>query len=210
MKKIVCLILCLYMLPIIVIAQEIGKDAVVAASNMNVLYMGIANPIEIAVPGVPNNKVTATVTNGTIKKVPNGWEVTPAGLNESIITILVDNKKVADKKFRVKAIPDPVAVISGKYSGAISKADLLSSDILEVKLPDFALNLKWEIESFTLLVQNEIGESQEFAKGNKVTDRMKTLMTRLSRGQTIIFKDIKASGPDGKIRDLAPLSLKIE
>ena len=48
--KTICLILSLLMITFILNAQEIGKDAVAAEVIMIVLYRGISNPIEIAVP----------------------------------------------------------------------------------------------------------------------------------------------------------------
>src|SRR5690606_15329076 len=34
--------------------------AVIAADKMNVVYRGVANPMTISIPGVPDNKVTAS------------------------------------------------------------------------------------------------------------------------------------------------------
>jgi hypothetical protein len=39
---------------------------------------------------------------------------------------------------------------------------------------------------------------------------MRSIISDLKSGQYIIFKDIKAIGPDGKLKDLNPLVLKIE
>ena len=40
--------------------------AVVAADKMNVLYAGIDNPVSIAVPGIPSDKIKVAITDGTI------------------------------------------------------------------------------------------------------------------------------------------------
>ena len=100
---------------------NVNVNGVAAATKMNVLYLGIANPIEIAVPGVTSDKVSATITNGTINRTTSGWEVKPSSLNDLVLTILVDNKKVNEKKFRVKPIPSPVAVFAHKSNGTVSK-----------------------------------------------------------------------------------------
>lgn len=173
------LVLCLLMLPIIVPAQEIGKDAVVAATKMNVLYRGLANPIEISVPGVTSDKVTATTTNGTIKRVTNGWEVMPGEQTESIITISANNKKVSEKTFRIKNVPNPVAVFAGKYNGTASKDIAAKTEALEVKLIDFDWDLKFEIESFTLAFSKDGFDREITSKGNKLTDEMKSIISDL-------------------------------
>jgi hypothetical protein len=155
MKKMVGMILFLVMVPIIVNAQVTSQYAVVAATNMNVLYLGIANPVEVAVPGVLSDKVTVTLSNGTIRKVSNGWEVFPANTGESVFIISVNGKKVADKTFRVKTIPFPVAVFAGKNEGAVSKTEVLKVEALEARLPDFAWDINFKINSFSLLMSDE-------------------------------------------------------
>jgi gliding motility-associated protein GldM len=210
MKKMFVTLIFMIMIPFIIDAQRTSQDAVVAATNMNVLYLGIANPVEVAVPGVLSDNVTVTLSNGTIKKVSNGWEVFPSNTGESVFTISVNGKKVADKTFRVKTIPFPVAVFAGKNVGAVSKTEALKVEALEARLPDFAWDINFKINSFSLLMSDESGDRMEFAKDNRITERMKSLLTSLQRGQTIAFKDIKATGPDGRIVALNPIILKID
>jgi len=198
------------MFPILVSAQESGTDAVVSPVKMNVLYRGLPNPIEIAVPGVTSDKVTATITNGTIKQVTKGWEVMPGDLGESVITVLVNNKKVSEKTFRIKNVPLPVAVFTGKNSGSVSKEIAIKAEAIDVELKNFDWDLKFVVASFTFLFSDGINDFQEISNGNKLTDKMKSFLSGFQSGQTIVFKDIRAIGPDGRIRELSPVILKIE
>lgn len=98
--------------------------AVVSPTKMNVFYIGPENPVSISVPGVPNNKVVASISGGggTLTKNPKGTgadyivKVTQQG--EATISIIadMDGKKInmGAMKFRVKRVPDPVAKIAGK------------------------------------------------------------------------------------------------
>jgi len=208
--KTICSIFCLLIIPFFVNAQEIGNNAVVTSVNMNVLYRGMANPIEIAVPGITSDKVSAIITNGTLSKTANGLSVSPGEQAESIITILVDNKKVSEKTFRVKNVPNPVAVFAGKYEGQIAKDIALNTDILDVELKDFLWDLHFEIERFTLLCSQDNIDREESSNGNKLTDKMKSLISGIKPGKMIVFKDIKAISPDGKIRDLNQIVLTIK
>jgi len=109
----------------------------------------------------------------------------------------------------VKPIPAPVAVFAGKVNGSLSK-DALTKATLEAELKDFLWDLKFEIESFTFAFSKD-GYDREFtSKGNTLTEEMKSLLSDFKRGQSIIFKDIKALGPDGKIYELSPVILKID
>ena len=208
--KTICLIISLSIIPFFVNAQKIGNDAVVASVNMNVLYRGMANPIEIAVPGVTSDKVTAIITNGTLSKTATGLSVSPGEGTESIITVFVDNKKVSEKTFRVKNVPNPVALFAGKYEGQIAKEIALKTDILEVELRDFLWDLKFEIKSFTFFCSQDNIDREESSNGNKLTDKMKSLISDIKPGKMIAFKDIKAIGPDGKIRNLNQIVLTIK
>ncbi|HBZ21064.1 MAG TPA: hypothetical protein DEO60_08055 [Bacteroidales bacterium] len=210
MKKMFGMIILMIMIPFIVDGQGTSQDAVVAATNMNVLYLGILNPVEVAVPGVLSENVTVKLSNGTIKKVSNGWEVVPANVGECVLTISVNGEKIADKTFRVKTIPYPIAVFAGKGAGVVSKAEALKVEVLETSLPDFAWDINFKINSFSFLLSDESGDKMEFAKDNRITEKMKLLITNLQRGQTIAFKDIKATGPDGRTLALNPIILKID
>jgi hypothetical protein len=122
----------------------------------------------------------------------------------------VNGKKVADKIFRVKTIPSPVAVFARKNSGAVSKEVALKVETLEAELADFGWDMSFKINSFSFILSDGSGDRVEFAKDNRITERMKSLMTSLQTGQSIYFKDIKATGPDGRTVALNPIILKID
>jgi hypothetical protein len=208
--KTIYLISCLLMLPLIITAQEAGKDAVVAPVKMNVMYRGMANPIEIAVPGVASDKITATVSNGTIKKVGSGWEVSPGDASECVVTVLVDNIKVSDKTFRIKLVPNPVAVFAGSYDGSVTKEIALKTEALVAELINFDWDLKFTIKSFTFFCSDGKYDYEEVSTGNKLTDKMRSLISNCKTGQNIVFKDIISEGPDGRSRNLNPIVLRLK
>ena len=51
---------------------------------------------------------------------------------------------------------------------------------------------------------------EESSSNSNLTQKQKDLIGRLTRGKNLIFKDIKALGPDGKTKDLQPVILKID
>jgi len=197
------------MLSLSLTSQEIGKDAVVASSKMNVLYRGLDNPIEIAVPGVKSEKVSATITNGSIKKSSEGWVASPGNQSESVITVLVDNKKVSEKFFRVKSVPIPIAQFAGKYDAEITKDNAVKTETLDVELKDFLWDLKFVVKSFTLSWNKDSYDFSESSNSNKLTDKMKTALSNSKAGQKFIFEKIKAVGPDGRDKELNPIIITI-
>lgn len=189
--------------------EIVSAAGVVAVTKMNVLYLGVPNPIEIAVPGVTSDRVTATTTNGTIARTKNGWAVFPSSPDDLVLNIYVDNKKVNEKTFRIKLIPAPVAVFAGKNNGSISR-DVIKTAALEAELKDFLWELKFEIDSFTFFYSKDGYDNEITSKGNMLTDEMRSIISDLKSGQMIVFKEIKAKGPDNKIYDLSPIILKID
>lgn len=204
------LLLLMVLLSVSLSAQENGKDAVVALPNMNVLYAGISNPVQIAVPGVTSDKVTATITNGSINKTSNGWEIKPSNVSGTVIlTVLVNNQKVSEKTFRVKPISIPFAVIAGKGAGVVSKNELIKAGEIGTEMKDFLWDLKFEIKSYNFLYSENGNNKEISATGNKLTDEMKSIISNLQSGKDVIFKDIKAIGPDSRIHDISPIILAV-
>jgi gliding motility-associated protein GldM len=204
------LVISLMMISIHASGQERVNDAVVAAANMNVIYRGVSNPIEIAVPGVKSEKVSATITNGTILKSLNRWEVNPGDGAECTISVMVDGKKVADKKFRVKLIPPPQAVFAGKSEGILDKFVALQTNELNAELKDFMWDLKFAITGFTFLVSMDGMDYELVSEDNLITEKMKSLMAKCEPGKSIIFKDIMSMGPDGRPKKLDDIILKLK
>ena len=63
--------------------------ATISATMMNVLYAGINNPISIAVPGVPQGSISATMTTGTLTTSGDGWVAHPSPLLVSVPLVIV-------------------------------------------------------------------------------------------------------------------------
>jgi gliding motility-associated protein GldM len=205
------LLLLLVLLSVCVSAQENGKDAVVAIPNMNILYFGIDNPVQIAVPGINSEKVSATVTNGSINKTSDGWVIRPSAASGTVnLSVLVNNQKVSEKIFRVKPIPAPHAVLAGKGVGLMSKNGIIEAGEIDTEMKDFLWDIKFEIVSYTFLYTENGNDIEISATGNKLTDEMKSIISNLQRGKNIVFKDIRAISPDNNsIYNISPLILAI-
>ncbi len=208
--KSICLAFSLLVIVLSANAQVTTNDAVVAAVKMNVLYRGMANPIEVAVPGITSDKVSIMVSNGTLNQTNTGFFVSPGDQAECIIKVMVDNKKVSEKSFRVKDVPQPVAIFAGKSEGQIDKETAAKTDLLNVELKDFLWDLHFTINSFVLLCSDGKYDYEETSSSNKITDKMKSLIADRKVGQYIVFKDIKAIGPDGKTKNLDNIVLALK
>jgi len=208
--KSITIVLVMSFLCIATAAQKAGSEAVVSAVYMNVLYRGVSNPVAVAVPGVKSERITLTVSGGSVTKGESVWEVKPGEGPECTLTISVDGKKNSEKVFRIKSIPPPLAVFAGKYEGSISKETAMNTESIEAVLIDFLWDLKFTIDGFVFATSRD-GMDYEIKseKGNKLSDEMKSMIASTQEGKYIVFKNITAIGPDGRNRQMNDIVLKI-
>lgn len=204
----------------------IEPTATVSATMMNVLYAGIDNPISISVPGIPNTGVTATMTNGSLSRRGDSWVAHPTKVGDkAIVTVIADmngkKSEVSRTEFRVRKLPDPTPFISYKdaegnsvrYRGGgrgIAKALLMQVPGIEAAIDDDLLNISFNVISFETVTFDSMGNAlPEVSDGNKFSSRQKSQLQRLKRGNRIYVTRVKAVGPDGITRELAPLEIII-
>jgi HSP20 family molecular chaperone IbpA len=48
------------------ISAQTNSGPVVSADNMNIFYIGVDNPVSVAVPGVLSDKLKVTISEGSI------------------------------------------------------------------------------------------------------------------------------------------------
>jgi gliding motility-associated protein GldM len=190
------------------------RGLVVSPTKMNVMYLGVDNPLEISVPGVPNNKISVSMTNAKYKKVGDGaYLVQPLKVNRQVeVFVSADlgkKEKMGVRKFRVKEVPDPKAQVAGKTFGNISKAELLAQMGVVAVLENFVFDLKFVVKRFTISSTIAGFSSEEKSTSYKFTKKQKALIKRLKRKSKLYIEDIFVVGPDGAERQLPAISLKV-
>jgi gliding motility-associated protein GldM len=181
--------------------------AVIANDLMNVFYIGIDNPINIAVPGITNDKINVTITNGTIKKDNGRYLVQVTNTSDVTINVSAENKMISSSIFRVKRIPDPSVVIGDQsyFKSVMTKEELLKAGELNVVL-NLPFELKYIISSFIFSYNSGGGLMNDIAvNGNKFNQMVNNSINKLVVGQKIVFENIKAIGPDKVTRTLPPI-----
>jgi len=193
-----------------------NKIIAVSPTKMNVLYIGVDNPVQIAICDVPAKYITASIDNGTVESLGDGkFNVrVKEGSTEAIINVFESYNgkatKIGDEKFRVKRIPDPVACVAGVKSGIINKNVIAASQMVVAKLENFDFDLTFTVTSFTFLIGSQGGDIiSTIVSGNIIpADVIKKIINAAS-GMRIYFEDIRAKGPDGTIRTLSPVNIKL-
>ena len=189
----------------------------VAQTMANILYAGIDNPVSISVPGVSSDNVSATMSNGTLTRDGDNWtaRVTQVG-GEAEIHITANGREAGVMKFRIRKLPDPAAymIVGGnQYKGApkrISKGALLSASGVGAALDDGVLDIPFTIVSFTTVFVDQMGNAiPEVSAGAGFSQRQIEKFRELKPGKTFYITNIKAKGPDGIVREIPSMEVRL-
>lgn len=197
----------------------VDPSATVSADLMNVLYAGYSNPISISVPGVPLNKVTATMSGGTLQPVgPGKYIARPAAVGKDV-TITVSSlqtgraQQMGQYTFHVRKLPDPTAYIAMGNDrfrgGGLSKSALMDAKGIRAAIDDGLLDIEFRVTGFEAVFFDNMGNAVPMVSdGASFSARQRDAFRKLSRNKRFYISRISAIGPDGIARKL-PASMEI-
>ncbi|MBO7462757.1 MAG: hypothetical protein J6T96_09190 [Bacteroidales bacterium] len=194
--------------------QKSNHSTSITATNMEFLYVGVENPIEIKVKDIPAEKLGFSISgHGSIaRKSANNYSVKVGSVGEVSINVFADidgqRKEITSKTYRTKRVPDPIAKVNNKRGGSIAKSTLLKSPVKAV-MEDFDYDVKFSIVEFTVSACIKGFIESADSKSEGYTDEQKKLISKVSSGGKVIISNIKAKGPDGSLRDLGALSFML-
>ena len=196
----------------------VDPSATVSADLMNMLYAGYSNPISISVPGVPQNKITATMTNGTLTPTgPGKYIARPSKIGQdATITVMSTNtgrpQQMGQFTFRVRRLPDPTPYINIKdeqgnpnrfKGGGMSKGLLMGLEGIGAAIDDGILDIGFRVLSFETVFYDNMGNAVPMiGEGDKFSARQKDTFRKLARNRRFYISNVKAIGPDGIERTL--------
>ena len=196
----------------------VEPSATVSADLTRMLYAGYNNPISISVPGVPLNKISASMTNGTL--TPNGagkYIAHPSQVGQdAIITVTSTNtgrpQTMGSFAFRVRKLPDPTPYINVKdeqgnadrfKGGNMSKQQLVESEGIGAAIDDGILDIGFKVISFETVFFDNMGNAVPITSdGAQFSARQKENFRKLTRNRRFYISHVVAVGPDGIQRTL--------
>ncbi|HHB78333.1 MAG TPA: gliding motility protein GldM [Saprospiraceae bacterium] len=193
---------------------EVGRRSVaVSADKMNVFYIGVDNPVSVSAAGVSSNqlKVTGSGINIT-KNGPGKYNVTARKpSNDAYITVSGGGLKPTKFKYRVKRIPDPIAVLGNNKAGSIGNGTMKAQRGLIAKLENFDFEARCNIQGFemTYLRKREDGVVVRNSGGTFKPEALR-LVKKARPGDMYYFEKIKAKCPgDAAGRSIPSIAFKI-
>jgi gliding motility-associated protein GldM len=193
--------------------QVAKPSAVVSPDKMNVLYIGVPNPVSVSAPGIAKEKLHVSISSGSLSGAAGHYTANVTALGEVTVTVsgeIAPGKTavLGSSLFRVKRIPDPKPQFAGKSGGNTSTANIKAQDRVFAKLENFDFDAKFNVTRFTILIAKPRQDVIIIpGTGNELTPAMRSAMNNIAPGTTVEFKDIIAVGPDGTQRGLDPIVL---
>ncbi len=188
----------------------------VNAVKMNVLYVGVDNPIEIYAAGRNADELLVDLEGGSLLKTSAGHY--NAKVNEVGPCTLVVSQSVAGVKvvlgkytFKAKRLPDPQATLGGMLRGGKATTEkILSMKSVVPMLLLFDFDTEFQVKSFTLsLISNGKITSAE-TKGSVFSKEMKELINGAKTGDLVMVQDIMVEWPDKSSKEINAVVIKVE
>lgn len=192
----------------------------VSATKMNVFYIGVDNPVSISVPGISNDLINPRINVGSLTPAPAGnnynfiVRIPKGSTGKALINVDAEyggqHINMGTSEFRIKRVPDPKAFIANVNDGPVARNALIAAGAIIPRPPeDFEFDLNFVITSFTFVSVRSGDIFSSAARGNQLTQDMKTFITNAKRGTKVWLENIIAEGPDGN-RRLGTITLVIE
>ncbi len=185
------------------------SSAAVQLDKMNVLFIGVDNPITISGSGNVD-QISASIKGGGGVFSGSGAHRTVRVSQETddcTITITTPDGKTTPVRFRVRSIPDPTPQVGASESGDISAAMFKSQAGVRAYVKNFFYETQFNVTSFRIT-----GDGSGFDDGIEEANNTggawneaKKIVSKCRPGSFITIEDIYAVGPDGRRRKLTPL-----
>ena len=194
--------------------QVARPSAVVSPDKMNVLYIGVNNPISVSAPGTPTDKIRVSMSGGSISSAGGGkYNVRVSSPGTARITVSAEvapgkTQTLSSTEFRVKRIPDPIAKFAGKTGGSMATVALKAQNALFAKLDNFDFDASFKVTKFTMIIAKPRADAIVLStSGGQLSSSMSSALNSIVPGTRVIFDNIVAVGPDGSPRQLNAVAL---
>lgn len=188
--------------------------AIISASANTVFYQGIANPLEVSVPGLAMDKIYPSITGAELRKKKDFWEVIPKQSGGRVtvnVAAEIDGRRqnVGKKEFRIMQVPPPTPYVAGQNGGTMSASALAAGAGITADLKGFIMeNIKYVVKSYTVVTQSGVYTEEINNAGWRFNDQTLGKIRGLKRGGRITFENIIATGPSGDV-NLGSMVFKI-
>jgi gliding motility-associated protein GldM len=185
----------------------VPTGASVSADAVKVFYVGLDNPITVSGGSVGDEKVSVSMTNGSLAKTgPGKYIVRPGKAGTPADVTVVADGKPTTVTFKVKDVPDPVAKVGINKGGRMRVNDFKAQFGVRADLENFVFEgVKFNVSGYTIVLTGAgfpVLQYRQVAGGS--FDPVRDLIEKTKPGSTVTIDEIRATGPGGT-RTLPPI-----
>ena len=213
----------LFFITQIYMLQMQAQHFALSNDKFNIAYLGVDNPISIAVENCPCNSIVLVIENGTVTGKNCQYVFQGKEVGAAYITIYKKSAKnllkVGKYAFRVKRIPAPVFKI-GPYGSdyesdstrKVQKVVLAGQQFVRADIECCGFDAKATIKSFSVKIfcADSAKSNIFFNETGKINEQIRNAFSELKKEDVVFFHKIFAIGPDGLQWELNPVILTID
>ncbi len=198
---------------------EVGERSVtVSPLKMNVFYIGVDNPVAVSAAGVNSTDVKVSMGGaggGTINRKDGNYNVRvtkPTKKGEFAKINISAPGLTESRDFRVKRIPDPIAMLSKSRGGAMSAGEFKAQQGVRPVLDGFDFDAKCSITEF-VVVRVPKRQDPEPARnsGGKFAGKTSSVIGKATAGDKYFFENVKCKCPgDAAARNIGQMVFNIK
>lgn len=182
----------------------VPSGASVFLEKMNVVYMGVDNPVMVSAGSAGKEKMNVSFTNGAITSAGGDrYIIKPSKMGPGELKITVDGK-TSSFPLRCKNLPDPTAMVGTSKGGSMPAATFKAMGGVLAKLLDSEFDAPYQVVGYTLGANGGAFQTYQQATndGGRWGGNAAAIVGRATPGTSVFFDQIRVKGPDGKVREL--------
>lgn len=182
----------------------VPSGASVFLEKMNVVYMGVDNPVLVSAGSAGKEKMNVSFTAGSISgSGGDRYIIKPTKVGPAELKITVDGKTTS-LPLRVKTLPDPTAMVGANKGGSMPAAQFKAMGGVLAKLLDSEFDAKYDVLSYVVGANGGAFQTyqQSANDGPRWTGGAAAIINKATPGSSVFFDQIRVKGPDGRVREL--------
>ena len=183
-----------------------APTAVISSEQLNIMYMGLNNEINISAPGIASSKLEVAAANCSVTQSGNGkYIIKPRRTGRTNIQVYrvegEERKLISNQQWMVKRLPKPqLTYMSRDYQGAWNRSIFSAGTVHQFKpkySDDFPLNGKIKIKSADLLLKYDGNLiTKKLNRNAELTEDILQVIRRMRPGD-FVEATLRVEGEDG-------------
>jgi len=198
--------------------QVFQGGATISATKMNVLYIGVDNPISVGVPGVSPRDVSVSMQGGSIKPSKGDYVARVQRPGKAVIVASAkmpdgSMRRMGQMEYRVMRLPKPEAKWGSVESGrTMARAAMSVHRNIKASMGSgFAFEgITYRVTGYRFILAPRRGEVfTQSVNGSSIPGGIQGRVRGAKRGDRVLVDKIRAVGPDGQTVNLSPIVIDL-